>query len=120
MRNVFIADPLLLIFTVLALIDNDIAMAILVYKRIAAQPFQIALAQTEKLVQFRRFTAVTTPLTSAAFKLTGCTNRLANIFDSNARGLADWYEIVMNCRCRFALSFKLILVALDFVLSDFA
>ena len=118
--NILIANPLLLIFAALAFVNDDITMAVFVYKRIAAQPFQIALAQTEKLVQFRRFTAVTTPLTSAAFKLTGCTNRLANIFDSNARGLADWYEIVMNRRCRFALSFKLILVALDFVLSDFA
>ena len=96
MRNVFATNPLLLILAALALIDNDITMAVLVYKRIAAQPFQIAFAQTEKLVQFRRFTAVTTTLTSAAFKLTGCTNRLANIFDGDARRFANRYQIVMN------------------------
>lgn len=95
-------------------------MAVFVYKQIAAQPFEIALTQAEKLVQFRRFAAITATFASAALKLAGCTNWFANVFDSNARGLADWYEIVMNRRCRFALSFKLILVALDFVLSDFA
>lgn len=96
LRNVFIADPLLLIFTAFALIDNDIAMAILVYKRIAAKPFQIAFAQAKVLIQFCRLTAVTATLTSAALELAGCTNRLANIFDCDTSGLADWHEIIVN------------------------
>ena len=95
-------------------------MPVFVYKRIAAQPFQIALAQPEKLVQFRRFAAITTALASAALELTGCTNRLANILDCNARSLTNRHKIVMNRGCRFALGFKLLFVALDFVLSDFA
>ena len=71
-------------------------MAVFVYKRIAAQLFQIALTQTEVLVQFCRFAAVTTSLTSAALELTGCTNRLANIFDGDARRFANRYEIIVN------------------------
>lgn len=120
MRNVFVADPLLLIFAALALIDNNIAMAVLVYKRIAAQPFQVALTQAEELVQFCWFTTVTTTFARAALELAGCTNWFANVFDCDACGLADWYEIVMNGGCRFALGFKLLFVALDFVLSNFA
>ena len=95
-------------------------MTVFVYKRIAAQPFQIAFAQTEELVQFRRSAAITTPFASTALELTGCTNWLANVFDCDSRSLADWHEIVMNRGRRFTLGFKLILVALDFVLSDFA
>ena len=68
--NIFITDSLLLIFAALALIDNDIAMAVFVYKRIAAQPLQVALTKTKVLIQFCRFAAVTAPLVSAALKFT--------------------------------------------------
>ena len=118
--NIFITDSLLLIFSAFAFIDNDVAMTVFVYKRIAAQPLQVALTQTKVLIQFCRFAAATAPLVSATLELTGRTNRLANIFDRNARGLADWHEIVMNRGRRFALGFELIFVALNFVLADFA
>ena len=118
--NILIANTLLLIFAALALIDNDIAMAVFVYKRIAAQPLQVALTQAEKHIQRSRFAAVTAPLVSATLELTGRTNRLANIFDRNTRGLADRHQIIMNRGCRFSLGFELIFIALNFVLADFA
>ena len=71
MRNIFVANTLFLIFTAFAFINDNIAMPVFVYKRIAAQPFEVALAQTEELIQFCRFTAITTPFASAA----SCTRR---------------------------------------------
>ena len=46
---IFIVDTLLLILAAFAFVHDDVAMAVLVYKRIDAQPFEVALAQAEEL-----------------------------------------------------------------------